>query len=143
MALQLIKIENGNIIVIDNEAEWLSHYHDNRDGSYFSSVLAVTNESDTSKGYENITIKLLVNDTEDVKTISENGIVYQLLPIVGGMLPSPEAIAQIGHNSTITLDPILAGDTGVRYFAVRTFVPRGISARYVTESSLRINAIES
>lgn len=140
MPLQLF---NNNASHIDNENVSIVQRHDNQDGSYHNSILCLSNRNDTTKGYTDIRVNLIVDGDEGVTDITQRQVVYQLISFWPGReIPTREAIAQIGHNTEIALESITPGAEANRYFILRTFVPRAMPVSYDTEASLRVSAIE-
>lgn len=142
MALNLYAIgEDEGYHLIDNNTTKITTFHDTSDGSYKITKFYISN-SPTTYGYENITISLVVNGEEN-GPVSANGIVYQLLGIDSlSDLPDPASWEHIPFNNTIAISNVPVNQETTRYFALRTYVPRGHGANYITEASLKINATE-
>jgi hypothetical protein len=142
MALKLFTLEDDNqFYEVDNVTKRITSFHDTTDGSYSISKFYLVNDPDTL-GYENITISLVVNGLEN-SPISQNGIVYQLLAINDATsLPENNVWENIPFNNEIAISNITAGVESYRYFALRTYVPRGHGANYINEASLKILAAE-
>ena len=142
MALELYAVAQDNeYYLVDNTDHRIVSFHDTSDGSYKISCFYIKNQP-TYYGYENITITLLV-DGEENSAVSSNGIVYQLLAM-GSLsdLPSPEAWEHIPNNNSLAIANIPVNTETTRYFALRTYVPKGHGANYISEASIKINAVE-
>jgi hypothetical protein len=142
MALNLYQLDLDNSYYqVDNGAKKITAYHDASDGSYEFSRFYLKNEP-SSSGYENITITISVDGQTEIP-LSNNGIIYQLLSL-------PSAEAEIDNDAwehlpltnELSLAAIEAGIESYRYFVLRTYVPRGHGANYITEASLKVSVVE-
>lgn len=115
--------------------------HDTSDGSYSDNVYYLKNEP-TTKGYYNITVTLEING-ENQSAISSRGIYYQIASADNAFVsPSQDKWENIPYNQDLVLENIEPNTEGIRYFALRTYVPRGAGVDYFTEANLKVSAIE-
>lgn len=141
MALKLYTVIDDS--EINNNDNPIVSYHDTTDGTYQISKFYLSNVSDTSKGYSNITISLKNNDGQALPISQQTGIYYQLLAIETVTdIPSLELWENVPYSNSITLTSIPKGEESSVYFALRIYVPRGTGAKYLTESNIVINAAE-
>jgi hypothetical protein len=142
MALKLFTLEDDNqFYEVDNVTKRITSFHDTTDGSYSISRFYLINDP-LELGYENITITLVINGLEN-GPISQNGIVYQLLAMRDATaLPENNVWENIPFNNEVAISNIEAGVESYRYFALRTYVPRGHGANYINEANLKILATE-
>ncbi|NDB81131.1 MAG: hypothetical protein EB127_00050 [Alphaproteobacteria bacterium] len=142
MALKLFKLLDDNSFQeVDNVNRRITSFHDTSDGSYAITKFYLVNDP-IEVGYENITVTLFINNMEN-SPISQNGIVYQLLATRSETdVPTSKEWENIPYNNEIAISNIDVGVESYRYFALRTYVPRGHGANYISEASLKVSATE-
>jgi hypothetical protein len=143
MALKLFNFDDeGNELLVNNTTNKLTSFHDTADGSYYFNRFYLVNEPNTY-GYDNIQVSILIDD-EASPAISSNGIVYQLLAtMTDDETPADVSWQHLPYNNTAYAASVPAGTTAKRYFLLRTYVPRGHGANYITEAKLNVTAIET
>jgi hypothetical protein len=142
MALKLFTIEDDESTVeVDNTSNYITAFHDTSDGSYKITKFYITNDP-TWTGYENIEIAISIG-AQTNGPISSNGIVYQLLAVDSlSQVPSGNLWEHLPYNNTVEISSIPVNTETTRYFALRTYVPRGHGANYLSEASIVISATE-
>lgn len=128
-------------VLIDNVINKITSIHDTSDGSYYDNVYYLKNEP-ISKGYYNIAVTLEINGIEE-PAISTRGIYYQITSADNAFSsPGQDKWENIPYNKEVILENIEPETQGLRYFALRTYVPRGTSVDYFTEANLKVSAVE-
>jgi hypothetical protein len=147
MALKLYSVLTAT--EINDSTNKIVATHDAVDGTYQIQTFYVSNESDTNFGYSNIVIALTDNAGSDLAISSQTGIYYQLFPIEGSFvteptveLPDTETWESAPFSNEISLANIIPGDVVYRFFALRTYVPRGTASKYISEAKITISALE-
>lgn len=147
MALKLYSVSSD--MEINDSTNKIVATHDASDGTYQVQTFYVSNETGTTFGYSNIIVKLTDSAGEDLAISSQTGIFYQLLPIEGEyvteptiQMPDTETWESAPFSNEITLANILPGAAGYRFFALRTYVPRGNASKYINEAKITITALE-
>ena len=142
MALVLYKIEeSGAETEVDNTTNKITAFHDTSDGTYSFNRFYITNEP-LEVGYQSIEVALLKDGIND-GPISLDGVVYHLLAINSdGDLPDANLWEHIPYNNSLSFPTIPAGEQVKHYFVLRTYVPKGKGAAYISNASLTVSAVE-
>jgi hypothetical protein len=142
MALVLYKIEeSGAETEVDNTTNKITAFHDTSDGTYSFNRFYITNEP-AETGYQSIEVSLLKDGIKD-GPISLDGVVYHLLATNSdGDLPETNLWENLPYNNSLNFPPLMAGETSRYYFVLRTYVPKGKGATYISNASLAISAVE-
>ena len=142
MALVLYKIgDNGTQSEVDNVTNKVTSFHDTSDGSYTYNKFYITNEPETI-GYTNIEVGVYLDGVKD-GPIGLNGIVYQLLAINSdGDLPDSNLWEHLPYNNSLSFPDMEINQPSSHYFVLRTYVPKGKGATYISEAKLKITAVE-
>jgi hypothetical protein len=136
-----INDSSTNELLVDNVTTRITSIHDTSDGSYYDSVFYLKNEP-ISKGYYNIVVTLTIDGVEE-PAISPRGIYYQIATTDNAFIsPGQDKWENIPYNKELVLENIEPETESIRYFALRTYVPRGANVDYFTEANLKISAIE-
>jgi len=147
MALKLYSVSSGT--EVNDSTNKIVATHDAADGTYQIQTFYVSNETGTTLGYSNILVTLTDSAGEELAISPQTGIFYQLLPIEGEylteptvQLPDTETWESAPFSNEIALTNIAPGDAGYRFFALRTYVPRGNASKYINEAKITITALE-
>jgi hypothetical protein len=143
MALKLYNFDDeGTELLVNNTTNKLTSFHDTVDGSYYFNRFYLVNDQ-AIYGYDNIQVSVLIDD-EASPAVSTNGIVYQLLATAtADEIPADVSWQHLPYNNTAYAASIPTGAISRRYFLLRTYVPRGHGANYITEAKLNVSAIET
>jgi hypothetical protein len=141
MALELYSQEDGDSYQIDNVDRRITAFHDTSDGSYYLSFFYIKSSDSSVYGYENIFISVVIDEDES-KLISDEGIVYKIVPIDSNEDVTPQSLAFIPASTKFGVGSLPLGVEKQINFVLCTYVPAGHGAKHITNAKLSITAVE-